>query len=55
MERLQGEMETEICTDTSFGNIKEGRSQVKFVVGIRDYWGKKISMEIEEGSESGQD
>ena len=39
MEKLRGKVSIETYTDASFGNVKEGRSQVGFVVGIRDEWG----------------
>ena len=35
-ERLLGEGEIKTNTDVSFGTVKEGRSRVGFVVGIRD-------------------
>ena len=41
MERLRGKVSIETYTDASFGNMKEGRSKVGFVVGIRDEWGGK--------------
>ena len=39
MERLRGKVRIETYTDASFGNIKDGISQVGLVVGIRDEWG----------------
>ena len=42
MKRLRGEVEMETYMDASFGNVKGGRSQVSFVVGIRDEWGRKF-------------
>ena len=41
MEKLMGEVEIETYKDDSFSNIKEGRSQVGFIVRIRDGWGTK--------------
>ena len=41
MERLRGEVDIETYTDTPIHNFKEGRSQVGFIDGIRDEWGRK--------------
>ena len=42
--RLREEVEIETYTDASFSNIKEGRSQVGFEVGIRDEGIRKFSI-----------
>ena len=41
MERLRGEMEIKTYMNASFNNVKEGRSQVGFIVGIIDEWERK--------------
>ena len=38
MERLRGKVRIETYKDASFGSVKDERSQVGFVVGIKDEW-----------------
>ena len=41
MNRLRGKISIETYTDASFSNVKDGNSQIGFVVGIRDEWGRR--------------
>ena len=39
--KLRGKIIIETYKDASFGNVKDGNSQIGFVVGIRDEWGRR--------------